>query len=76
MLQRIQVKFQGLLYYIRMRQIDLAAATGVKDTTLNDWIRGAHPFDTDALPRIQQAMKDHKPRPIEKFRMGSRSPGL
>jgi hypothetical protein len=64
------------LYYLRMRQIDLAEATGIKDTTLNDWIRGVHPFDKDALPQIQQAMKDHKPGPIEKFRTGSRSPGV
>jgi len=64
------------LYYLRMKQIDLAEATGIKDTTLNDWIRGAHPFDKDALPRIQQVMTDHKPGPIEKFRTGSRSPGI
>jgi hypothetical protein len=62
------------LYYIRMRQTDLAAALAIPDQTLNHWIRGAHPFDKGVLPRIQQAMKNHKPGTIEKFRTGSRSP--
>ena len=64
------------LYYLRMRQAELATAVGIPDTTLNRWIIGNNPFDKDALPRIQQAMKDHKPGPIEKFRTGSRSPGI
>jgi transcriptional regulator with XRE-family HTH domain len=57
-----------------MRQTDLAETLGLPEQTLNNWIRGQHPIDKASLPNIIQALKAHKPGPIQAFRAGSRSP--
>jgi len=62
------------LYYLRMRQSELAAALGVPVQTLNHWVCGRFAFEKKWLPRIQKALKSHEPPPIEQFRAGSRSP--
>ncbi len=62
------------LYYLRMRQSELAEALGVPEQTLNNWICGRTTFDKIWIPRIQEALKAHEPPPIEGFRAGSRSP--
>lgn len=64
------------LYYLRMRQTDLAEILKIPVNTLNDWVRGSHPFTKRFLPLIQRALKAHKPGPILGFRVGSRSPDI
>jgi hypothetical protein len=63
------------LYYLRMRQAELARRLGIADATLNHWICGRCKFDQAYLPRIQQAMKDYEPPSIDDFRIGSRNLG-
>ena len=48
------------LYFLRMR--------------LNDRIFMRYPFSPEDIPRVQAALKAHKPKPISEFRPGSRSP--
>lgn len=64
------------LYYLRMRQVDLAKILHIPVNTLNDWICGNYPFPKRFIPLIQQALMAHKPGPIIDFRTGSRSPGF
>jgi hypothetical protein len=64
------------LYFLRMRQTDLARALGIPVNTLNSWLCGENPFDKGRLPAIQNALKAHEPIPIENYRTGSRSPGF
>ena len=62
------------LYFLRMRQVDLAKALGISEATLNDRIFMRYPFSPEDIPRVQAALKAHKPKPISEFRPGSRSP--
>ena len=63
------------LYYLRMRQTDLAKALQVPTNTLNGWIleRGC---PTRVLSQIMEAMRSHVPGPILGFKEGSRSPHI
>ncbi len=40
-----------------MRQRELARRINVPDTTLSDWLRGAHPAPADLPRRIEQALE-------------------
>lgn len=63
------------LYYLRMRQSELAEALNVPVKTLNHWVCGRGAFDKKKwVPRIQKALMAHEPPPIGEFRAGSRSP--
>ena len=63
------------LYYLRMRQTDLAKALQVPTNTLNGWIleRGC---PKRVLSQIMEAMRSHVPGPILGFKEGSRSPHI
>ena len=63
------------LYYLRMRQTDLAKALQVPTNTLNGWIleRGC---PKRVLRQIMEAMRSHVPGPILGFKEGSRSPHI
>lgn len=40
-----------------MRQRDLARLLQTPDTTLSDWLRGAHPAPTDLPARIERLLR-------------------
>ena len=63
------------LYYLRMRQADLAKNLNVPTNTLNRWILERE-CPTRVLNQIMEAMKSHVPGPILGFKEGSRSPHL
>ena len=63
------------LYYLRMRQADLAKNLNVPTNTLNRWILERE-CPTRVLNQIMEAMKSHIPGPILGFKEGSRSPHL
>lgn len=64
------------LYYLRMRQTDLAKALGIPNSTVNSWLCRGNPLDQDYLPEIMKVLGSHIPIPIDSFRAGSKSPGF
>jgi len=63
------------LYYLRMRQTDLAKAVQVPPNTLNGWIL-ERSCPKRVLRQIMEAMRSHVPGPILGFKEGSRSPHI
>jgi hypothetical protein len=63
------------LYYLRMRQTDLAKALQVHPNTLNGWIV-ERSCPKRVLSQMMEAMRAHVPGPILGFKEGSRSPHI
>jgi hypothetical protein len=63
------------LYYLRMRQTDLAKILQFPTNTLNGWIL-EHGCPSRILIQIMEAMRCHIPGPILGFKEGSRSPHI
>jgi predicted transcriptional regulator len=40
-----------------MRQRDLARLLQIPDTTLSDWLRGAHPAPADLAARVERSLR-------------------
>jgi len=65
------VDIRERLYYLRMRQTDLAKTIQVPPNTLNRWIL-ERACPTRVLNQIMDAMRSHVPGPILGFKEGSR----